>query len=205
MFTATPADESTRRLLDNLERSVVSRESLAAVIQKHNLYPRDHARMSLDDVIDKMQRHIRFYTMPLASPLNRDALTFAVQFDYSDPQAAQQVNEELASRFMEGMNIAPQLNSHSTLRLPEPPSLPITAVAPNRTQFAGVGLFAGLLAGITLVILARSRRGTTVGNGCHPYGFVFIRVNNVRLANLHESNFRAADDTLAEIGYVPGV
>jgi len=27
----------------------------------------------------------------------------------------------------------------------------------------------------------------------------------VRLANLHESNFRAADDTLAEIGYVPGV
>jgi len=165
VFTATPADESTRRLLDNLERSVVSRESLAAVIQKHNLYPRDHARMSLDDVIDKMQRHIRFYPMPLASPLNRDALTFAVQFDYSDPQAAQQVNEELASRFMEGMNIAPQLNSHSTLRLPEPPSLPITAVAPNRTQFAAVGLFAGLLAGITLVVLVRSRRGTTVGNG----------------------------------------
>jgi len=39
VFTATPADESTRRLLDNLERSVVSRESLAAVIQKAQSVP----------------------------------------------------------------------------------------------------------------------------------------------------------------------
>jgi hypothetical protein len=164
VFTATPADESTRRLLDNLERSVISRESLAAVIEKHDLYPRERARMPLDEVIDKMQRNIRLYPLPLASPLNRDALSFAVQFDYSEPQIPQQVNEELASRFMEGMNIAPQLNSHSTLRLHEPPSLPPTAIAPNRTQFAAVGLFAGLLAGFTLVTVVRSRRSTTVGN-----------------------------------------
>jgi hypothetical protein len=80
IFTATPADESTRRLVNNLELNIFSRESLTAIIQKHNLYPRERARRSLDNVIDRMARNIR--VDPHASPRNQDALTFVVQFDY---------------------------------------------------------------------------------------------------------------------------
>jgi capsular polysaccharide biosynthesis protein len=164
LFTATPADECTRRVLSDVERNVLSRESLASVIKEHNLYSRERASMSPDDVIDTMSRHIRVHLMPIDSAGNRDSLNFVVQFDYSDPDVARQVNEELAGRFMEGnFEVARQFDSRTTLRLPEPPSLPLSPASPNRTQFVAVGLFAGLIVGLTLAIVVRWRRNTTVG------------------------------------------
>jgi hypothetical protein len=47
-----------------------------------------------------MKRNITLKAMPLASLGNRDTLTFVIQFDYSDARVAQQVNEELISRFL---------------------------------------------------------------------------------------------------------
>lgn len=164
IFRATPANESTRRGLANLEQNVLSRESLSSIIQGYNLYSHERARMTLDDVIDEMKRNIHIYPMPLASDGNRDSLTFILQFDYSDPQGAQQVNEDLASRFMKGnFDVARQLDSHITLRLPDLPSLPLRPTSPNRTRFAVVGLLAGLLTGLTLAIVLGARRNTTVG------------------------------------------
>jgi uncharacterized protein involved in exopolysaccharide biosynthesis len=164
VFTATPASEFTLDTLKDLTRNISSRESLNPVIQEHNLYARERARMSLDDVIDKMKQDITVETLPLASPRNRDRLTFVVQFDYPDAHVAQQVNAELASRFIEG-NVDPRLNSHATLQLPGPPSLPLRPTAPNRMELAALGLLAGLLAGLTITIILRSCRTTTVGNG----------------------------------------
>jgi capsular polysaccharide biosynthesis protein len=165
IFTATPADESTRRVLNNVEQNVLSRESLTSIIQGYNLYPRERARMTLDDVIDEMKRNIRLYPMPLASAGNRDSLTFILQFDYSDPQLAQQVNEDLARRFIKGnFEVARQFDSHITLRLPDLPSLPLRPASPNRTRFAAVGLLAGLLTGLAFAIVLGARRNTTVGH-----------------------------------------
>jgi uncharacterized protein involved in exopolysaccharide biosynthesis len=170
VFTATPADESTRSLLNDLDRNIFSRELLTSIIQEHNLYPRERSRMPLDDVIDNMRRNIRVDFLPLASPENRDTLTFVIQFDYSDRYVAQQVNTELVSHFMEGnvarqLNAARQTDSHSPLRLrlPDLPSLPLRPTEPNRTRLAAEGLFAGLLAGLTFAIVLKSRHGTTVG------------------------------------------
>jgi len=165
IFTAMPADESTRRVLSNVEQNVLSRESLTSVIKEHNLYSRERDRMALDGVVDKMKRNIHVYSMPLASSGNRDALTFVVQFDYSDPYVAQQVNEELAGRFIKSnFDVAPQFDSHTTLQLPELPSLPLRPVTPNRTRFTAVGLFGGLLTGLIYAIVLGSRRNTTVGH-----------------------------------------
>jgi hypothetical protein len=167
----TPADGSTspgesgRSLVSNLARNIFVREYLASVIQKHNLYPGERAHMPLDDVIDKMKRNITLEATPYASPVHPDTLAFVVRFGYPDARVAQQVNDELMSRFIEGnLEIAQQLNSNWIFRVPDPPSLPVRPVSPNRTQFAGVGLFAGLLGGLTLAIVVRSRRGTTVGH-----------------------------------------
>jgi len=152
----TSTGESGRRLVSNLARDVISREYLASLIQEHNLYPRERARMPLNDVIDKMKRDITLEAIPHTQ-------WFLVRFAYSDAHLAQQVNEEMVSRFMEGTKgIAQQLNfgwvsfarSFESLR----------PTAPNRMQFAAIGLFAGLLVGLTVAIALRPRRGTIVGN-----------------------------------------
>ncbi len=165
VLTVTPADESALRVVNHLDRSIFSRASLAVVIQEHDLYPRERARMPLDEVIDIMKRSLRVHTIPPALPWKRDRLTFVIEFDYPDRHVAQQVNTELASAFIVG-NLGPQLSSRATLELREPSSLPRRPTEPNRTRYAALGLLAGLLAGLTLAIVVRSRRGTTICPTC---------------------------------------
>ena len=170
VLTVTPADgsipagESTRRLVTNMEQNVFSRESLTSILQEHNLYPGERALMPVDDVIDNMKRNIRVDPVTLASPGNPDTLTFVLQFEYSDRYVAQRVNAELASRFLEGA-LNSQLNSNWIFHVSDPPSLPVRPAVPNRTRLGAVGLFAGLLAGLTLANVVRSRPGRTFGNG----------------------------------------
>ncbi len=188
VVTVTPAEgsvpESAPVQIGNVERYAFSREALASIIQEHNLYPRERAHMPPDDVIDMMRKSISVYPLAPASPENQDALKFAVQFDYSDPHVAQEVTSELTSRVIEGnlrmrqrsLWISSQLNPGSMMggavssssgpsfqfMVLDPPTLPLRPSGPNRTQFAAVGLFAGLLTGLTLAFALRSRRTTTV-------------------------------------------
>ena len=170
------APQSTSHLMTNVAQDVFSRDSLGSIIQEHNLYPRERARMPLDGVIDTMRRNITLYSLTVASPQNPNAFKFTVQFDYPDPHVAQEVNSELTSRLIEG-NLRvrqQQLNARSTrdslaitsqlnpgpsfqFMVLDPPTLPRKPSAPNRTQFAAVGLFAGILAGLTLAILLSPR------------------------------------------------
>jgi hypothetical protein len=146
-----------------LARNIFVREYLASVIQEHDLYRGERARKPLDDVIDKMKRNITLEATPYASPTHPDTLTFVVRFGYPDARVARQVNEELISRFMEGaVENAQQFNSNWNFRVLDPPSIPLKAAAPNRTQFSVGGLLAGLLVGLTLAIAFKSRRTTTV-------------------------------------------
>jgi uncharacterized protein involved in exopolysaccharide biosynthesis len=46
--------------------------------------------------------------------------------------------------------------------VPAAASLPAWPAAPNRTRFVAVGLFAGLLAGLTFAGVTKSRSSTTV-------------------------------------------
>jgi hypothetical protein len=163
---STLAGKSADRMVNNLEWNIFSRESLTSIILEHDLYPRERARMPLHDVIREMRRNIRVAPIPPASPENEDARAFVVQFDYRDPCVAQQVNIELTSRFIEGnLEAARRLNSHSIFRVMRPPSLPLRPAGPNRTQFAAVGLFAGLLASLTVAIVVRSHCGMTSQDG----------------------------------------
>ena len=157
MLIVTPADESARDAAnDAMGRSIFNRDILASVIQDHQLYARERSRMSLDEAVEKMRRNIQVISLLPSSPGNRGTLTFYVQFDYPDRFVAQQVNQDLMSRFIEE-NLNPQLDSHWVFRVLDAPSLPLTPDAPNRTQFAAVGLFAGSLLGLGLAIAFRSR------------------------------------------------
>jgi uncharacterized protein involved in exopolysaccharide biosynthesis len=160
-IVVTPADGATHQMI-NLQRTILSQGSLTSIIQKHNLYPRERARMPLDDVIERMRSNIILHPNPPV-PWDRDTVTFRIEFDYSDPRVAQQVNSELVSRFMEGNLRNAELHGpHSNFEVFDPPSLPIKPAGPNRMRLGVSGLFAGLLAGLTLAIVMRSRRGATV-------------------------------------------
>jgi hypothetical protein len=157
---SVPTDESARRLVDGMEQNIYGRNYLASVIHEHNLYWRERLRMPLDDVVEKMRRHIS--VAPVASPGTRNAHTVVVQFDYSDPRVAQRVNEELTSRLIEG-GLNSQLTSNWTFRVPVAPSLPLRPVPPNRARLMVLCLLTGLFAGLTLAIVVRSRRAISVG------------------------------------------
>jgi capsular polysaccharide biosynthesis protein len=162
LLTVTPADESTPEAAnDAMRRSIFNRDILASVIENHQLYARERSHMSLDEAVEKMRRNIQVISLLPSSPENRGTLRFYVQFDNPDRFVAQQVNQDLMSRFIEE-NLNPQLESHSVFRVLDVPSLPLTPDAPNRTQFAAVGLLAGLLFGLNLSMAVRSRRGTLV-------------------------------------------
>lgn len=161
-----PACESGNLLVNKAAKTALSPESLASIIRENNLYPRERATMSLDDVIGKMQSKVRVVPLSAGSSGNRDALAFSIQFDYPDPSVAQQVDSELTARFMEShaRMLALLLDSRSTFRVLDPPTLPHVPAGPNRTQFAAVGLFTGILVGLAVAITSRARRTTAVRN-----------------------------------------
>jgi len=159
VVTAKPADEATRGTADNvLKQTVFNREILTALIQDDNLYLRERARMPLDEAIDKMTKNIQVISILPALPGNRQTLTFFFQFDYRRRDLAQKVNQQLLVRFLDG-NLNAQPNS--MFSVDTPPSLPLAPSAPNRPLFAAVGLFAGLIAGVTLAAANKHRSNTT--------------------------------------------
>lgn len=176
--STSPADTNQLmwdRLL-SIDQEIRSRNTLTAIIQQYNLYPRERTRLPLDDVVEMMHRDI--VVRPVIPPGgNRVIPVFVVQFNYPDAHVAQQVTADLMSRFIDaslrenairanGMNR--NVNPPSGMRL-EPldmPSFPARPSEPNRAAIAGAGLFAGLLAGLTLAFVIRSRRRTTICPTC---------------------------------------
>jgi len=157
---SSPTNESTRQLVSSMEQNVFSREFLTALIHEHNLYWRERLRMPLDDVVEKMRSAISVHSLPLTASGKRDTITLVVQFDYRDPRVAQQVNEDLLFRCL-GVSENFHLDTNWTFQITDTPSRPLWPTASNRTRLAVICLFAGLLAGLTVGILRRSRRGAT--------------------------------------------
>ena len=164
----------------SMDHEILSRASLTSIVQRYNLYPRERTRLPLEDVVENMRTHIR--VSPITPPGNRAIPAFAIQFEYPDARVAQQVTAELMSRFID-MNVMQSANDEfranhgrgdSTLNLLsqmrlEPldtATLPTGPFEPNRAAIAGAGLFAGLLAGLTLAMVIRSRRRTTICPTC---------------------------------------
>jgi len=174
----TPAvQRAISESVTKLTQEILSSNSLAAIIQQNNLYPQERAK-PLDELAGNMRKNIVVTPFPAEYPANRRP-AIVVFFNYPDAHVAQQVTTELMTRLIDE-NIRqdamdehrrarhPQvdggLNSRSRMRI-EPVAfgtLPARPDGPNRATIAGAGLFAGLLAGLTLAIVIRSRRRKTV-------------------------------------------
>jgi uncharacterized protein involved in exopolysaccharide biosynthesis len=149
-------------------QEVRSPRVLTAIIQQHNLYPRERNRMPIDDVVEIMHKNILLAPLVPARSPNRVVPAFVVEFGYPDPHLAQQVTADLMSRFIEASlreHALDHLKPHfGRLEPLDVASLPTHPSGRNEAMLvaAAVGLFAGLLAGLALALVIRSRRRLAV-------------------------------------------
>jgi Chain length determinant protein len=160
---------SPRSALEVLGSNVFSREFLASIIQKENLYPHERANAT-SNAIDKMQQSIHivpgnYSQSNAASGVFLTHKFFVIQFDYSDPHIAQRVNGELVSRFIQQALFASERSAtaggpqfHARFRVANEPTLPQKPTGLSRIQLGAIGLFTGLLGSLILAAVLRSRR-----------------------------------------------
>jgi hypothetical protein len=168
----------TAQKFQQMEQEVLSRDSLARIIQKPSLdlYPKKRAHMPIEDVVDKMRSHD--LSIRLVRPAPGPAMTFSISFSYPDRYKASRVVRELVARFefvhfhnlnsqvmdlKEGNDVRTALEHKLgvSLEVLEPASLPEIPSGPGRLTFIAAGLAFGLLAG-ALTMRFRQHRGTAL-------------------------------------------
>ena len=89
-----------------IEQRTMTRENLLAIIDKFQLFPEKRALMSASQLVELMKKIIKIE--PLVQPLafkvrsraDNPTLVFTVGFEYSDPQTASRVANELVTRIL---------------------------------------------------------------------------------------------------------
>ena len=86
----------------SLQQSILSRTTIAGLIETYKLYPSERARMPLEDVIERMRQDIT--VTPLASTGSGGNpgrhLSFRIAYAYSNRFDAHRVTQSLVSRFI---------------------------------------------------------------------------------------------------------
>lgn len=165
------AQIDSAQYLSQLEREALNRTSLELLITGFDLYKKQRMKTPMEDTVKDMRDHdisIRTIRSPGS---NASPTAFSIAFSYPDPKLAEAVNWALVSKFMEQnetynhgvlqrrhggdfAEIRAQFRSLGVLDLPTSPAPPIL---PRKTQLVLIGLFAGLLAGLSVSYALRWR------------------------------------------------
>src|SRR6266478_6495996 len=90
-----------------IEQRTMTRENLLAMIDKFQLFPEKRTLMAADQLVELMRKNAKIE--PLAQPLafsqvrsrgDNPTIVFTVGFEYSDPQTASRVANELVTRIL---------------------------------------------------------------------------------------------------------
>ena len=148
--------EYTARL-SQLTEGILSRDSLAALIQRPSLdlYPMGLRWRPMEDIVDDMRRRdLRIAPTETTGFAGSSHLTsFQISFEYADRDKAQAVVRELVTRFTEGIvRVERDLQRDKMpgslkLEVVDPATLPGTPVSQNRPAIAAIGLLAGIVLG----------------------------------------------------------
>jgi succinoglycan biosynthesis transport protein ExoP len=112
MVPSTITQQMWDRILA-METEILSRTVLTTIINNKNLYPRDRARLPMDDVVEAMRKDI--HVVQLGASTNRAIPAFAIQFSYENKYLAQQVVSDLMTRFIDAnIKSKTDLTSQST-------------------------------------------------------------------------------------------
>ena len=83
-----------------MQQSILSRATLTALIDAHNLYPAERKRAPLEDVIESMKRDVTVAPVNAAAAPDRRQIAFRVAFSYPNRFDAYRVTQSLVSRFL---------------------------------------------------------------------------------------------------------
>ena len=104
----TVVNMQMQQRLQQMQQQILSRGSLAELIQRPslNLYPKERAKLPLEDVISDMRsKGIKITMVDVAAPgQGKVTSAFTISFSYTDRFKAQAVVRELVSKFMEENN-----------------------------------------------------------------------------------------------------
>jgi uncharacterized protein involved in exopolysaccharide biosynthesis len=79
---------------------VITRATLQPIIDKFDLYPRERARLSSEEVLERMRKDIRVERVSADGQRGVVTIAFKLSFDSTDPAKAQQVANELVSLYL---------------------------------------------------------------------------------------------------------
>jgi succinoglycan biosynthesis transport protein ExoP len=110
-------DSDLQDRLDSITQQVLSRTRLLRIIDHLNLYPKKRARMSPDDLVEKMRKDVQIELV--RSPGKAELTAFNIYFSGDSPYIAQQVTNELATNLISETTEVSQQNGDNTLRFLE--------------------------------------------------------------------------------------
>jgi hypothetical protein len=157
--------------VNQMEREVLSRTSLEGLITELDLYKRQRTWRPGEAIVRDMRDHdIRIGTIQ-APGSNVSPTAFSIAFSYPDPKLAQIVTSLLVSKFMEeneaynhgvfqrwrGRDFAEVRAQFRSVGLLDPATWPEQPILPRKTQLVLIGLFSGLLAGLTVAYASHWR------------------------------------------------
>jgi polysaccharide chain length determinant protein (PEP-CTERM system associated) len=88
--------------IQSMQQTIESRAVLTVMINNFSLYLRERNRTTIEDVIDEMKSKIQIVPIANSStPSVRSIPAFVVKFSYEDRHKAQQVVQDLVSRFID--------------------------------------------------------------------------------------------------------
>jgi len=148
--------------INKMEQEVLSRTSLERLIIGLGLYKSQRREKPMEDIVQDMRNHeISIKPIHEAGGNRQDTLAFSISTTYPDPKLAQAMNRELTSKFIEQNVVEARrgrdLRMGENLEVLDPASLPGRPFYPHVGWFAFMGLFAGLLAGLTVSYAMRWR------------------------------------------------
>lgn len=85
---------------------VMTRANLAGILRKYDLYPKDQATEPMEKLVERMRDHILLKMVsadvrdPRSGQPTQATIAFALSFDYSVPEIAQKVVNELVSLYL---------------------------------------------------------------------------------------------------------
>ena len=86
--------------LDAMTQQILSRTRLVALIEQFNLYPRERARLTMDEVVDRMHKNIEVSLVQTAGRQG-DVTGFRITYSADSPRVAQRITNELTSLFID--------------------------------------------------------------------------------------------------------
>ena len=86
--------------LQSMTQEILSRTRLESLIKQFNLYSKERARKTMDEIVDRMRTDITIQLAPIGGR-DDQSTAFRIYFSAENPHVAQQVNNELTSLFIE--------------------------------------------------------------------------------------------------------